>query len=507
VQLVTRTSKRTVWVLGDQLSRDITSLTGATPSDTTILFVTSTRFLASKRWHRQRLHVVLSGMAKLARQLRSEGFVVDERVAPTFAEGLAAHARDHSPIEITAMSPMSWSAVGRLERLGVRLTPNTQFLCGPLEFASWSATRKSRLRMEDFYRWQRQRLDVLMEPDGEPSGGRWNYDDENREPPPKDGRTWPEPEYFELDDVDSSVRALIDEHAVNAFGRYFDGLWPTTSAQAEQRLDRVIAEVLPLFGPHEDAMLHENWHLAHSLLSSAMNTGMLHPSVVVDRAQGAYRDGLIPLASAEGFIRQIIGWREYVWGLYWLWMPEYSSLNGLDAQRPVPPAFVGGPTKMRCVARCVADVDERGFAHHIQRLMVLGNLALLVGVNPQAMTEWMWASFVDGAEWVMVPNVIGMSLHADGGRMATKPYAGGGAYISKMSDYCKGCHFDPKKRTGDKACPFTTLYWDFLARHQPQFTSNHRMSNAMAGLRRLSDLGDVRQRADEVLRQLDDGTL
>jgi deoxyribodipyrimidine photolyase-related protein len=500
-------AKRTVWILGDQLSRDTASLHGATPADTTVLFVVNTGYMASKRWHRQRLHVVLAGMAKLARQLRAEGFDVDEQIAPSFAAGLDAHRGAHAPSEVVAMSPMSWSGVERLTRLGVTLVPNDQFLCSADQFKSWAATKKNRLRMEDFYRWQRQRLDVLMEPDGEPCGGRWNYDDQNREPPPKDGRSWPQPEKFDLDEIDASVSALIDRYAPNAFGQPTSGLWPTTTAEATQRLNRVIDEVLPLFGPHEDAMLHNNWHLAHSLLSSAMNTGMLHPSVIAERAQQAYLEGRVPLASAEGFIRQVIGWREYVWGLYWLWMPEYAESNGLGATRPVPPALLGQPTKMRCVSRCVSDVDERGFAHHIQRLMVLGNLALVTGINPQAMTEWMWASFVDAAEWVMVPNVVGMSLHADGGAMATKPYAGGGAYISKMSDYCKGCHFDPKQRTGAKACPFTTLYWDFLARHEATFRSNHRMSQPMAGLRRLSDLGEVRKRAEEVLSALDNGTL
>ena len=497
----------TVWVLGDQLNRGIASLNDATPADTRVLFVTSRQLLASKRWHRQRLHVVLASMAKLARALRSEGFEVDERLAPTLAEGLAAHRAAFAPTEVVTMSPRSWNAVVMLQREGVRVVPNDQFLCGAETFAGWAATRKSRLRMEDFYRWQRQRLDILIEPDGEPSGGRWNFDADNREPPPRDGRQWPEPELFPLDDIDELIRAQIDELCPQAFGQHSNGLWPTTTAEAEQRLDRVIAEVLPLFGPHEDAMLHGEWHLAHTLLSSALNIGLLEPHVVVERAEAAYRSGAVPMASVEGLIRQIIGWREYVWGLYWLWMPEYATRNGLRAHRSIPPAFVGGSTQMRCVKRCVADMDERGYAHHIQRLMVLGNLALLSGIDPQAMTEWMWAGFVDAAEWVMVPNVVGMSLHADGGQMATKPYAAGGAYISKMSDYCKGCIYDPKKRTGDKACPFTTLYWDFLARHEEQFRGNHRMSNAMAGLRRLSDLPAVRDRAADVLAALDAGTL
>ena len=499
--------KSTLWVLGDQLHRTSGVLRNADPSRHRILFVTSLRSIRSKRWHRQRLHIVLAGMAKLAAQLRDEGFDVDERVSATLLCGWEEHCVEFAPTATALMHPNSWSGAERVKGRGVELLPNDQFLCTPTEFATWAATRTKQIRMEDFYRWQRQRLGILIEPDGTPAGGSWNYDDQNRERPPKDGRTWPEPERFELDEIDRRVASFIDSHAPHAFGAPYDGLWPTTTAQAEARLDRVIAGVLPMFGPHEDAMLHGNWHLAHTLLSSALNLGMLNPATVIERAVDAYRRGAVPLSSAEGFIRQIIGWREYVWGLYWLWMPDYAAQNALGAVRPIPPAFVGAPTNMRCVSRCVEDLESRGYLHHIQRLMVLGNLSLLAGVDPKALTDWMWAGFVDAAEWVMVPNVIGMSQHADGGRMATKPYASGGAYISKMSDYCTGCSYDPKKRVGSNACPFTTLYWDFLARHDERFRRNHRMSKPLAGMRRLSDLEAVRERAASVLHALDEGTL
>ncbi len=498
---------RSILILGDQLNRDTSALVGATPADTRILFVTSRSQLANKRWHRQRVHLILSAMAKFAQSLRDEGFTVDERTSDSIAGGIAEHRALFNPSEIVAMSPTSWNGISTLQRNNVTLTANMQFLCAADEFAAWSKTRKSRLRMEDFYRWQRQRLNILLEPDGEPCGGRWNFDAENRDPPPKDGRSWPQPEHFPVTEIDEIVRARIDEFAPQAFGAPWDGLWPTTAAEAQLRLDRVINEVLPHFGPHEDAMMHDEWHLAHTLLSSSLNIGFLHPADVIERAESAYRNGTIPLASAEGFIRQIIGWREYVWGLYWLWMPEYADRNELNADQPIPPAFLGKPTNMRCVSRTIADVNERAYAHHIQRLMILGNLALLSGIDPQAMTEWMWAGFIDAAEWVMVPNVVGMSLHADGGMMATKPYASGGAYIAKMSDYCKGCVYDPKKRTGPNACPFTTLYWDFLARHEERFRKNHRMAQAMAGLRRLSDFEEVRKRGTEVRSLLQSGEL
>ena len=439
-------------------------------------------------------------MQRFAVALRTEGFVVDERVAVTQSAGLAAHRAEYSPTAVRAMVPMSFRGRDFVTKSCDDVVPNDQFLCSYEDFETWTKTRKGRLKMEDFYRWQRTRLDVLIEPDGEPTGGRWNYDDENREPIPKGGGTWPEPETFPLDDIDADVSALITRYAPSAFGAAWSGLWPTSTSQARRRLQRVIDEVLPRFGPHEDAMTSTNWHLAHTLLSSSLNLGLITPEECVDAAEAAFRDGRIPIASAEGFIRQVIGWREYVWGLYWLWMPEFAGWNGLSAGRPIPPAFLGEPTKMRCVSKCVDELTERSYNHHIQRLMVLGNYALLTGVDPQAMTEWMWASFVDAAEWVMVPNVVGMSQHADNGRMATKPYVAGGAYISKMSDYCKGCAYDPKKRTGPDACPFTTLYWDFLARHEERFRKNNRMAQQYAGLRRLGDLDAVRERASALLQ-------
>jgi deoxyribodipyrimidine photolyase-related protein len=359
--------------------------------------------------------------------------------------------------------------------------------------------------MEDFYRWQRRRLDVLMDGD-QPAGGRWNFDADNREPPPRDGRAWPEPVRTPLDDVDRAALADLARFP-GLWGAPPDGTWPTSRAEALHRLEHAVDVVLPAFGPHEDAMLSTSWHLAHTLLSPALNLGLLHPAEVVEAAERAYRAGRVPIASAEGFVRQVIGWREYVWGVYWREGPDYRRVNALDAHRPLPPAFTGAPTRMRCLATVRRDVVEHGWTHHIQRLMVLGNLALLAGVDPWAVTRWMWSGFVDGAEWVMLPNVIGMSLHADGGRMATKPYAAGGNYIDRMSDYCGGCRYDRKRRTGDDACPFTTLYWDFLARHAARFGKNPRMARQVAAARQLSDLDAVRERAVQVLARLDRGEL
>lgn len=446
-------------------------------------------------------------MRHFAQELRDEGFEVDYRVAPTLPAGLRAHVDEFGVDRVIAMEPMSWDGRSMLAGLGVDMNRNEQFTCHYDDFATWAEGRTS-FKMEDFYRWQRRRLDVMMDVAGdssEPAGGKWNFDHDNRERPPKDGRSWPAITHFELDDIDHEI---IDSFGANVWGALPSGTWPVTRAQALVRLDEFIATGLGPFGPHEDAMLSSEWKMAHSVLASSMNLGLLHPGEIVEAAEAAYRAGDAPINSVEGFIRQVIGWREYVWCVYWLWMPEYRDQNGLNANRAVPKAFTGEtPTQMACVANVMSHVEDRGYAHHIERLMVLGNLALTAGVNPQAMTDWMWASFVDGAEWVMLPNVVGMALHADGGRMATKPYASGGAYINKMSDSCKPCRYDPKKRTGDDACPFTTLYWDFLARNEEAFAGNHRMGQQLAGMRRLSDLEAVRERAVEVLAALDAGTL
>ena len=500
----------TVWVLGDQLNRRMGPLAEREPGECRVLLVASEAKLRSKRWHRQRAHLVLSTMAHFAAELEEEGFDVDHRRAASLGAGFRDHCAEFDVDEVVAMEPMSWDGRALLERLGVATTPNEQFVCGAEEFAGWAEGRAS-LVMEDFYRWQRRRLGILMDGDGgdDPAGGRWNYDHDNREPPPADGRTWPEITLFELDDIDRDVLDRLGGlDGVDLWGDQPHGLWPVTRDQALVRLDEFVGDGLAVFGPHEDAMLAGEWKLAHSTLSPALNLGLLHPAEVVAAAEAAYRSGDAPIASVEGFVRQVIGWREYVWGLYWLWMPDYRRENGLDGTRPVPPAFTGAAgTDMRCVSSVIDRVRANGWTHHIERLMVLGNLALTAGVDPWEMTEWMWATFVDGAEWVMLPNVIGMALHADGGRMATKPYASGGAYINRMSDFCGDCRFDPRKRTGDDACPYTSLYWDFLARNRPALDGNPRLARQLANVDRLKDLEQTRERAAEVLAALDAGQL
>ena len=499
--------ENTVWVLGDQLNTRFAALAAADPSTHRVLMVESAAKISSKRWHIQRAHFVIASMRRFAQELTDSGWVVDYRRAPSLAAGLREHRDEFAPRSVTVMEPASWSASRMVAAEGCDVVRGNQFLCHYDEFVSWRdrllTTRKT-FKMEDFYRWQRRRLGYLMEGD-EPSGGVWNLDSENREPPPKDSSSrWPRPLTDDLDDLD---RVVIEELRPACTGADPVGLWSTSRSGALRRLDHFVTNLLPVFGPHEDAMTTQSWHLAHSLLSPYLNIGLLAPGEVCDAVQQAFDDGRVPLASAEGFIRQVIGWREYVWGLYWAGMPDYPHLNELGADRDLPPLFTSGDTHMRCMATTLSEIHEHGWAHHIQRLMLIGNLCLTAGVNPRQLTDWMWANFVDGAEWVMVPNVVGMSQYADGGVMATKPYASGGAYIHKMSDYCKGCRYDRTKRTGDDACPFTTLYWDFMARHDSRFVRNPRVAQQVRAAQKLSDLPDVREHAVTVLSRLDAGTL
>lgn len=339
--------------------------------------------------------------------------------------------------------------------------------------------------------------------DDQPAGGKWNFDEENREPPPED-RSWPEPVTSKLDELDDEV---ISDLPDDAPGKQPIGLWATSRRAALARLNHFVDEVLPDFGPHEDAMLDDNWHLAHSMLSPYLNLGLLLPDEVCDRVEEAYRAGRVAINSAEGFIRQVIGWREFVWGIYWLW-PDQEDANTLDHRRHIPPAWNGeADTRMACVADTLDCLDQRAWIHHIPRLMVLSNFANLYGIHPARVRTWMREQYVDGADWVMGPNVMGMGLWADGGRMSTKPYVSGGAYIDRMSNYCANCEFDPKQRTGDRACPFTTLYWDFLARHRGQLEGNARMARQYSTLDRLDDMDEVRERASYVVSAVRDGRL
>ena len=497
--------KRLLFITFDQLNRERGVLRTADPQHDRIVFVQNDAFIHSRRWHRQRLFFLLSSARHFAAELESDGFKVDWLRANNVGSALRDHAKQLGNIEIWATKPSSYGLLAALQKCDAHLVDNDFFLTSHEQFDEWAATQKN-FTMENFYRRQRMRLNLLM--DGKkPLGGAWNFDAENRLPPPKNHEYEP-PLRFEIDEIDREVQREIVDMGDKLWGSMLDEAWATTRSGALKQLSYFLDHHFQQFGPYEDAMPEESWSVHHSLVSPYLNNGLLLASEVVEAALRRFEKGDIPLSSCEGFIRQIIGWREYINGMYWFLGDEYRLRNGLNATQSLFPLFHNpDSTKMNCVSSIIRDVQDRAWAHHIPRLMVLSNLALITGTNPQDFLDWMRESFIDAADWVMVPNVIGMGVHADGGQLMTKPYAAGGAYISRMSNYCKKCQYNPKNRTGADACPFTTLYWDFLDRHRDEFARNHRMAQQVRGIDRLSDIVEVRVRAREVVSGLAKGEI
>lgn len=489
--------RRIVYIPFDHLHEEYGALKGADPKSDVVVLVESARMTSGRPWHPMRLFFLISSARHFAAALEARGFTVRYIKAATTIDGLKIAEKEFGKLPIVCAEPSSFRQFAALGEYGVEFVANDFFLTSRELFTQWAGSQKSFL-MENFYRAQRLRLNVLV-PGGKPEGGAWNFDKENRLPPPKN-YTWPAYLEHERDDIDAQVASELGVDPGTT--------WATTRKGAQAQLKHFIEHHFANFGPYEDAMALDNWALHHSLLSPYLNNGLLHASEVIDAAVAAYETGEIPIASAEGFIRQVIGWREYVNGMYWYLGPEYRENNQLRATQPLPLVFRdSSKTKMKCVQTIVGDIEERAWVHHIPRLMVLSNLALITGTNPQEFLDWMREVFIDANEWVMVPNVIGMGLHADGGQMMTKPYAAGGAYISRMGSYCKGCAYDPKKRVGDDACPFTTLYWDFLDRNKEAFAKNHRMFQQNNGLKRLSDFDELKVRASEVIDGLAHGEI
>ena len=489
--------QRILYIPFDHLHRERGALQGADPATDVIAMVESARMTTGRNWHPERLYFLISSARHFAKALRDEGLTVEYIKAPTTIDGLNAIKEKHGNLPIHCAEPSSHKQFEQLQKFGATFVENDFFLTPRATFNTWASSQKTFL-MENFYRTQRIALNILVD-GNKPVGGAWNFDKDNRLPPPKNYQ-WP-PYLTHTPDA-------IDLEVAQELGHTPTTNWATTRKGALAQLKNFIDNHFAEFGPYEDAMALENWALHHSLLSPYLNNGLLHADEVIDAAIKAFNTGDIPIASCEGFIRQVIGWREYVNGMYWFLGPNYKENNQLNATRPLLPLLTDpSKTKANCLKTIVEDIDQRAWAHHIPRLMVLSNLALITGTNPQQFLDWMRERFIDATDWVMVPNVIGMGLHADGGAMMTKPYAAGGAYISRMSSYCKSCVYDPKLRTGDTACPFTTLYWDFLDRHRETFVKNHRMSQQVFGLNRLSDLPQLKERAQEVLQGFSDGTI
>jgi len=474
-----------ILVLGDQLTPAITSLAGGDPEQDLVLMAElgdETRYV---RHHKKKIAFLFSAMRHFAGELRGLGWTVDYVTldAPdnrgTFTEQLGEAIARHRPERVVVTEAGEWR-VAQMQAswherfpVPVDILPDERFLCAPAQFRQWAAGRKQ-LRMEYFYRDIRRRTGLLMDGD-QPAGGRWNFDAENRKAAKAD-LLMPRPRACAPDAVTRDVLALVEAR----FGGHFGDLDPfwfaVTRVDAEAAFAAFVKNALPKFGDYQDAMLSGEPFLYHAVIAQYLNCGLLDPLRVCRQVETEWRAGRVPLNAAEGFIRQIIGWREYVRGIYWLKMPGYDRSNFFGHTRSLPDFYWTGETSMACIRAAVTQTREQAYAHHIQRLMITGNFALLAGIDPHALHEWYLSVYADAYEWVELPNTVGMSQFADGGLLASKPYAASGAYINRMSDYCGSCRHDVKQRTGPQACPFNALYWDFISRHRGKIGQNPRMA-------------------------------
>ena len=499
--------RQLVLVLGDQLDAEAAAFDGFDPAQDAV-WMAEVAEESTHVWSSQpRIALFLAAMRHFAQALQTLGRPLRYRRLddPATRESLAAQLRADlallRPQRLLLTRPGDWRVLQALEQVArengvpLELREDRHFYTTPQDFAAHARGRKG-LRMEYFYRELRKRFNVLLDA-GQPLGGVWNFDAENREGfgPAGPGFDLPQPPRFAPDAITQEVIALVRQRFADHPGRLDSFAWPLTRAQALQALDAFIRERLPLFGPYQDAIWPGEPWLYHAQLSAALNLKLLRPQEVVDAAEAAVRAGRVPLSSGEGFIRQILGWREYVRGIYWTRMPAYAQGNALGAQQPLPAWYWSGDTEMACLRDAITQTLEHGYAHHIQRLMVTGLFALLYGVEPAQLHAWYLSVYVDAVEWVELPNTLGMSQYADGGLMASKPYIASGKYIARQSPLCAGCRYRPDERTGARACPFTTLYWDFLLRHEARFADHPRLALQVRGLSRVDEAERARIRA------------
>ncbi len=505
-------------ILGDQLNP--THSWFSAPDDSAVFVLMEIREETNYILHHaQKIIAIFASMRDFARQIRALGHRVhyiaidDPANRQSFPANLDALIAEYSACAFEYQAPDEWrldrqladyaSKIANHRAIHARMVDSEHFYTDRNEAAQFFAEHKQ-WRMEHFYRKMRIRHGVLMAGLGKPLGGQWNFDQENR-------KAWPglprEPADWRSEHDHSALWESIQQSGVASFGQpnaqHF--LWPLNRYEALQQLDDFIAEALPHFGDYQDALTHRSWRLFHSLLSFALNTKMLNPRELVSKAVEAYESNRVPLAAVEGFIRQILGWREYMRGVYWLNMPGYAAQNYFGHQRPLPSWFWTGETKMRCLAHAIGQSLEHAYAHHIQRLMVIGNFALLAGLNPAAVHGWYLGVYIDAFEWVELPNTVGMSQFADGGKLATKPYVSSAAYIDRMGDYCKGCHYDSKARVGTQSCPFNALYWDFFARNGERLSTNPRLGIVYRQLDKMNPeaLAAAQGKADRIRAEID----
>ena len=501
-------------VFADQLSHSLASLKAADKAQSVVLMVEVKEEAETVPHHARKLVFLFSAMRHFAEELRRKGWRVDyvQLDAPenshSFTGEVARALKRHPFTHLQLTEPSEYRvlkmAQGWADQFStdVSILNDDRFLCGHDEFNNWAAGRKS-LRMEYFYREMRKKTGLLMDGD-QPIGGQWNFDKDNRKPAKPD-LLMPKPLRFKCDAITAQVMDMVRARFPDRYGDIDDFFYAVTRADALRALRWFVDHALPSFGDYQDAMLRGEPFLYHSLLSAYLNTGLLGWHEIAKSVEAAYMAGKAPLNAVEGYIRQIIGWREYVRGIYWREMPGYLKVNALSATRPLPQFYWTAETDMACMAEALGQTKKHAYAHHIQRLMVTGTFALIAGIDPYALHEWYLSVYIDAFEWVEAPNTIGMSQFADNGLLASKPYAASGNYINKMSDYCKGCRYDVKQRTGPDACPFNALYWDFIAHHEQSFKGNPRMAQMVRVWQRFdqAEQARIRHTAADFLDTLD----
>lgn len=484
-------------VFGDQLSPGLPSLKDADKEKDILLLAEVMDEASYVNHHKQKLIFTFSSMRHFAEEMRDKGYNVryvkltDKDNTGSLRGEIARCAKEVKPEKILLTESGEYRLNSELKHIGkdtgidTEICEDSRFLCSRKDFSGWAKNRK-RLTMEYFYRENRKRAGILMRGENDPEGGQWNYDKDNRKSPPK-GYSPGHRRGFRPDDVTKEVIASVKKHFPGNIGAAEPFTWAVTREEAEIARRHFMEDHLSAFGDYQDAMVTDEPFMHHSLISPYINNGLLDPLETCRMAEKAYYDGAAPLNAVEGFIRQILGWREFVRGIYFYFMPEYRERNALNADKPLPSCYWTGDTKMNCMRAAIGSTVKHGYSHHIQRLMITGNFALLAGINPHEVHEWYLGVYLDAYEWVELPNTLGMALYADGGIVGTKPYIAGGAYINRMSDFCKGCAYKHDKRSGDNACPFTVFYWHFLFRHTARFKDNRRMALMLRNAGNIAD--------------------
>ena len=483
-----------IWILGDQLSLKNTALQSCLneKSTTSIIFIESIDHVKTRPYHKQKLAFIWSAMCHFAEELKQDNWQVDYQISDSFIEPLTKWIKQNQVSELRVMTPNDRPFLKLINSLNLpcdlKCYPNINFLWQPEQFQTWAKSRK-RLILEDFYREGRKRWNILLTDNQKPEGGKWNLDKQNRKPP-KRNLSVPKPLFFEIDEITQKVIdkvSKLSDLKIQTYGKIDRFLWGVTRKDALQVLDHFIQTRIDNFGTYQDAMVTGEEYMWHSLISPYINVGLLQPLEVIKKVEQAYYDRDLPLNSVEGFVRQVLGWREYMYGIYHYVDEDYFDSNWFDHHSPLPEFFWNSDkADMNCLHQVLKQTENTGYAHHIQRLMILSNYGLVAGISPQQLENWFHSAYIDAYDWVMQTNVLGMGQFADGGLLASKPYASYGNYIKKMSDYCGNCKYNHKTRSEGDSCPFNYLYWDFLIRHEEKLRTQGRMNLVLSHLKKMS---------------------